>query len=409
MNPREIPVTDFTYFLPQEKIAFYPLEKRDDSKLLVYRDGKISDNFYKNIAEEVPSDSLLVFNDSKVIEARIIFEKPNGGKIEVFALEPGDMYPEISTAMHQRGKVFWKCLVGGAGKWKHGMILEKKVSSGSESLTLHAKINERLAESFLIELYWEPPDLSFAEVLHKIGNIPLPPYIKRDVDSKDSDRYQTIYASEEGSVAAPTAGLHFTEHIFQTLKEKNIKTDYVTLHVGAGTFKPVKAATMSGHEMHAEFIDVSLHTIKKLADAEKIIAVGTTSLRTIETLYWLGVKLINNSKLSQAEFQLSQWEVYEKWNKIAVSKKEALSALIGKMEMHGWQRLVTKTQLLIAPGYTFKMIYALITNFHQPQSTLLLLIATLAGDDWKKIYNYALENDFRFLSYGDGCLIFTAS
>lgn len=409
MNPREISVSDYTYTLPQEKIAFYPLERRDESKLLIYRKGNISEGLYKNIVEEIPENSLVIFNDSRVVEARIIFEKRSGGKIEVFALEPADMYPDISTAMHQQEKVFWKCLVGGAGKWKHGVILEKIIYDETGVISVNATIKERLADSFLIELSWQPAQMSFAEILHRAGAIPLPPYIKRDAEPGDAERYQTIYAREEGSVAAPTAGLHFTKHIFEAFHNKNIGIGYVTLHVGAGTFKPVKTPTIGEHDMHAEFIDVSLEVVKKIQSHEKIIAVGTTSLRTLESLYWMGAKLLRNSKLSQEELSISQWEAYENSNDKIVSKKEALNALVATMESNRWDRIITKTQLLVVPDYSFKIIDALITNFHQPQSTLLLIVAALAGRDWKTIYEYALKNDFRFLSYGDGCLIFTAS
>jgi S-adenosylmethionine:tRNA ribosyltransferase-isomerase len=391
MHPGKLSIKDFTYALPADKIASHPLPERDASKLLIYKEEKISEDIYRNISSHLPENSLLVFNNSKVVEARILFQKPTGGVIEIFCLEPGDQYSDITTAMLQTGKVFWKCLVGGASKWKHGQVLEKTIGS----ITFKAVYVDKKADSFIIELSWQPGHLSFAEVLHHIGAIPLPPYIKRKPDASDTERYQTIYAEKDGSVAAPTAGLHFTERIFNSLTEKNIHTSYVTLHVGAGTFKPVKTETMAEHEMHSEFIDVSKETIQKFIQSiDNIIAVGTTSLRTLESLYWFGVKKSPS---------LEQWEAYEL--KDTPTAKEALESLIEWMEVNKMDRLLAKTQIIIAPGYKPKLVKALITNFHQPQSTLLLLIAALIGDNWKKVYDYALENEFRFLSYGDGCLL----
>ena len=292
MNPGNLSIKDFTYDLPEDRIAKYPLPERDASKLLVYEDGKITEDIYKNLDRHLPSNSLLVFNDTRVIEARLLFQKSTGGIIEIFCLEPHEQYRDITTAMNQHGKVLWQCLVGGASKWKHGQILEKKISSSKE-IILHARYVEKKIDCFVIEFSWNDTSLNFAEILHHAGVIPLPPYIKRAAERSDEERYQTIYAHHEGSVAAPTAGLHFTEHVFKTLQSKNIKTDFVTLHVSAGTFKPVKSETIGEHEMHAEFINVSRETIENIFQnlSENIIPVGTTSLRTIESLYWLGVKL----------------------------------------------------------------------------------------------------------------------
>lgn len=470
-HPSNLHIEDFIYELPNEKIAKYPLEQRDQSKLLIYggpqfsgtadpnsgETGTVSGNgisigekftpiresLYANIADELPQGSLLVFNDTKVVEARLLFQKPTGGVIELFCLEPADQYGDITTAMLQKGSVQWKCLVGGAKKWKEGaVVLEVAASEHSQDsfdrpnpqkpLKIIANKVEILSDCFLIEFSWEPAGLSFAEVLHLAGDIPLPPYLNRETEEADKERYQTIYAKHDGSVAAPTAGLHFTQHVFSQLEKKQIYKGYVTLHVGAGTFKPVKAAQMKDHEMHAEFIDVNRATIEQLLAhvASGIIAVGTTSLRTLESLYWIGVKTIHNPSLAAADLQVSQWEPYggadanisienkegkqptHEKNKIAeknilkvYSAEESLTALLHWMQQNNADRIITKTQIIIAPGYTFRIIRALITNFHQPQSTLLLLISAIVGDDWRSIYDYALTHEYRFLSYGDGSIL----
>ena len=404
MHPKNISIADFTYSLPENRIANYPLAKRDASKLLIYKERGITEDVYKNIASHIPGNALLIFNNTKVVEARLLFQKPTGGVIEIFCLEPHEQYPDITTGMLQQGKVLWQCLVGGASKWKHGLVLKKIIMAYEKEILLQATYTEKRTDSFVIELSWSEKEMSFAELLHHAGAIPLPPYIKRKTETSDSERYQTIYAQHDGSVAAPTAGLHFTDEIFKTLKEKNIQTDFVTLHVGAGTFKPVKSGTMEQHEMHAEFIDITKETIENILQnlANNIIAVGTTSFRTIESLYWLGVKTRKPEQSSG--LQLLQWEAYDGGEQ-NMPAKEALQSLLYWMEKNKTERLVTKTRIIIAPGYKPSIVKALITNFHQPQSTLLLLIAALIGDDWRKVYAHALENDFRFLSYGDGCLL----
>lgn len=416
-DPRTISINDYTYSLSEEKIAKYPLTERDASKLLLYKEGVISEDTYKKIACHIPENSLLVFNNTKVIQARLLFQKSTGGVIEIFCLEPigrqrladasaHEQYSDISTAMLQKEKVLWRCFVGGVSKWKKGQVLEKKINSGDKEIILIASYIEKQAESFIIELSWSPSALSFAEILHHSGAIPLPPYIKRPVEESDAERYQTVYAHFDGSVAAPTAGLHFTENIFHQFKEKNIQTDFLTLHVGAGTFKPVKSETMQEHEMHAEWLEVPKKTIENIMKNldNNIIAVGTTSLRTMESLYWLGVKSRASLVVSRESIQLMQWEAYELDEK-NIPVKNALQSLLEWMDKNKLERLVSKTQLLIAPGYDFKIVKGLITNFHQPQSTLLLLVAALIGEDWRKVYHHALQNDFRFLSYGDGCLL----
>ncbi|MDB5201988.1 MAG: S-adenosylmethionine:tRNA ribosyltransferase-isomerase [Ferruginibacter sp.] len=404
-NPGDISILDYTYDLPDNRIALHPLEERDASRLLVYRDGQLQESEFKKLPGFLPERSLLVFNNTRVINARIRFKKTTGATIEIFCLEPVGQISDYASVMSATGSVTWKCLVGGAAKWKEE-ILEKELIIGDKPVILRAKIQEKITGAYIIGLSWEPAQLSFAEIIEVAGDVPLPPYIKRSAASEDSNRYQTIFAEQEGSVAAPTAGLHFTENIFAALKEKNISKTFVTLHVGAGTFKPVKADTMLDHDMHAEYIDVSAATIQQLIrQEENICAVGTTSLRTLESLYWLGVKAILFPSLTSLD--ITQWEVYQSpMRDHNFSAATALTGLLSWMEKNGSTSLFTQTQILIAPGYCFRIADMLITNFHQPQSTLLLLVAAAIGSDWKKMYNYALENDFRFLSYGDGNLIF---
>ncbi len=407
MHPKQIGISDYTYDLPPDRIAAYPLPTRDESRLLIYKQHSITEDVYRNIATHLPKDSLMIFNDTRVIEARLLFKKPTGAFIEIFCLEPHEQYKDVTTAMLQEGKVYWKCMIGGASKWKHGMQLRKEIKHNGSNLSLSATITERRSDSFVVEFTWTPSNLSFASLLHEAGLIPLPPYIKRETENSDAERYQTVYAAESGSVAAPTAGLHFTEPIFHSLKEKNIRTAYVTLHVGAGTFKPVKSATIGEHSMHAEFMQVNAGTINLLLEYldKSITAVGTTSLRTIESLYWLGIKIIHQPNISPDDLIILQWDAYELPAQ-NISTATSLNALLEWMHQHDLSSLITRTQLLIVPGYQLKIATALVTNFHQPQSTLLLLVAAVAGEKWKDIYDHALQNGFRFLSYGDGCLIF---
>jgi len=409
MHPKNISIQDYTYLLAEEKIAVYPLQERDSSKLLVYKNGKISEDVYRNIDVYLPENSLLIFNDTKVVEARLLFQKPTGGVIEIFCLEPHEQYPGITSAMAQQGSVLWKCLVGGASKWKRGYVLEKKISHSNRDIILRAVYKEKRTDHFIIELSWSPPGITFAEILHHAGAVPLPPYIKREAEASDTERYQTTYAHYDGSVAAPTAGLHFTQSIFEKLRKKNIQTDFVTLHVGAGTFKPVKTETIGEHEMHAEFIDVTANTILHILQHlnNSIVAVGTTSLRTIESLYWLGVKLATGKwqpGMGEQHLSITQWEVYDELPQ-NIPATAALQSLLDWMGTEKKERFVAKTQIIIAPGYAPKIAKGLVTNFHQPGSTLLLLVAALVGDNWKAIYDFALQNNYRFLSYGDGCLI----
>jgi S-adenosylmethionine:tRNA ribosyltransferase-isomerase len=403
--PLHLLISDFGYDLPDHKIARYPLAQRDQSKLLLWNNGKIEEGFYSGLPAFLPASSLLVFNNSRVVEARLLFQKASGGQIEIFCLEPHSSYPDISRAMAETGRVLWTCLIGGASKWKPGQILEKKIG---DSL-LQAHFIEKRKDDFIIEFSWTPAFLSFAAVLHELGSVPLPPYLKRSADISDTERYQTVYAKESGSVAAPTAGLHFDEKLLRRLSENDIHSLYLTLHVGAGTFMPVKTEKILEHHMHEEFIEVTAVSVKTLISRldKPVIAVGTTSLRTLETLYWLGLKLSRHENVLNAEMHLEQYYPYQ--HEPDISAKESLENLLEWIEKTPEKKLVTKTQLFIVPGYSFKIVNGLITNFHQPHSTLLLLVAALVGPAWKNIYTFALENGYRFLSYGDGCLFLPGS
>lgn len=407
MDPRNLTINNFSYHLPEEKIAAFPLMERDQSKLLVHCNHRISEDVYSNIANHLPENAMLVFNNTRVVEARMMFKKPSGAIIEIFALEPHEQYPDITTAMQSKGLVRWKCLIGGAGKWKHGQVMKKQASENGVSISLQAQIVERSADSFTIEFSWEPVQLTFSEIMHLFGKIPIPPYLKRETVLSDHERYQTIYAQSKGSVAAPTAGLHFTSNIFHSLKIKNIQSNFITLHVGAGTFMPVKSETISGHNMHAEWMQVERTFIQKLSDQQQdIFAVGTTSLRTLESLYWMGVKCYSDPYINYHNIEIKQWEVYEELKEKSIPVETAIKALLIWMDKNKIQVLTVKTSVLIAPPYRAKLVRGLITNFHQPNSTLLLLVAALIGNEWTKVYDYALQNNFRFLSYGDGCLLY---
>jgi S-adenosylmethionine:tRNA ribosyltransferase-isomerase len=399
-DPRLLSIQQFSYTLPEERIAKFPLENREDSKLLVYSNGRIQDDHYRHISSHLTSKSLLVFNDTRVVAARLIFRKSTGGLIEIFCLGPADPEMDVAVAMQQKHRVEWQCLVGGASKWKPGQTLSMSV----DGIELRAKYKEKLPESFRIELSWSPQDLSFAELLQQLGTIPLPPYIKRKTEPSDRLRYQTVYARAEGSVAAPTAGLHFSSEVMKQLEQKKIDTAFVTLHVGAGTFKPVKTGNIGDHQMHFEWMDVGIDLIRKLRNdpGRSVIAIGTTSLRTLESLYWIGRRFALNPQ--QELFPVSQWEPYEE-DVEKISRPEALEALLRWMDSRHMERLVSQTGILIGPGYTFRITEGLVTNFHQPRSTLLLLIAAFIGDDWHRVYEHAMEHGYRFLSYGDGSLL----
>lgn len=408
MHPKNLSISDFNYPLPEDKIAVYPLVERDQSKLLVYKNKTISEDIYRNIADHFPEKSFLVFNDTKVIKARILFQKKTGSVIEIFCLEPHEKINDYALILSQKISVRWKCMIGGAGKWKE-KYLEKEIEIEQEKIILKAVLVEKSNDAYVVELSWTPGNYSFAEIIDHAGETPLPPYIKRKTEARDSETYQTIYSVHEGSVAAPTAGLHFTKEIFSSLKKKNIDTGFVTLHVGAGTFKPVKSANMEGHEMHSEWVDVSTNFIEQLIEniSHEVICVGTTSVRTIESLYWMGLKTFLNPEIEFKNLKINQWEVYEEPLKINnCNAKESLQSLLKYLKNKKTERLFIQTQIIIAPTYEFKIINGIVTNFHQPKSTLLLLVAAMIGEKWKEIYEYALSHEFRFLSYGDGCLIF---
>lgn len=393
IHPENIPISDFTYDLPQEKIAVYPLEKRDDSKLLVFKNSQITDDVFTGIDNYLDKDCVLVFNNTRVIRARLNFLS-EGKPIEIFCLEP-------AGGSEGEGIVQWNCLVGKLKSWK-----SEKISLTKNDITLHAAILEKKPTHVTVNFKWTPPYYTFSEVLGMLGAMPIPPYLNRQSEELDVARYQTIYAQEEGSVAAPTAGLHFTPGIIRKLEEKGVKKLEVTLHVGAGTFKPVKSVTMQDHEMHAEWISVSIVTIKELLKnlGKKIIPVGTTSLRTIESLYWMGVKISCDPGIHYRDLEVGQWEPYSLMEK-KINPGDALNALIEWMESKSMAQLICRTGILIAPPYELKLASGLITNFHQPQSTLLLLVSAVVGDKWKEIYEHALTHDYRFLSYGDSSLL----
>lgn len=402
INPAEILIQDYTYELPTERIAQYPLPERDSSKLLIYDNRNISEDIFSNIPAIIPQNALLIFNDTKVINARLKFKSPNGKDIEIFTLEPF-VETELVSALNQKGSARWLCLVGNIKAWKSGK-LESVITKNGKVYHLFAELLSKEAEAFVISLEWQPENQTFAEILDLFGVIPLPPYMKRESIKEDRITYQTVYAETEGSVAAPTAGLHFTEKVLDELKNRNIKTGFVTLHVGAGTFKPVKSENISDHEMHSESIYVEfslLENIAKNLGKNKIIAVGTTSMRTIESVYWFGVQLLQG-RHSGNEILISQWEPYENKQEKPI---EAIRAVINYMKQNNLKYIFGKTNIIIVPGYEFKIFSGLITNFHQPSSTLLLLIAAFIGNDWKVLYDYALKNDFRFLSYGDSSIL----
>lgn len=409
MDPRDIRIEDYQYDLPADRIAAHPLPSRHDARLLIYRGGVVAEDIYRNAGLYVPAGSLMVFNDTRVLSARIPFRKPSGGAIEVFLLgPPADKPGGMSELLSSCGVAECVCMVGGASKWKAGQVLERTFGPGS-GLRLTASLIGRSDDGYLIRFEWSPAERCFSELLALAGEIPLPPYLNRSAEVSDRSRYQTVYAREEGSVAAPTAGLHFTEEVFEALDHRGIGRAFVTLHVGAGTFRPVKSAQMSGHLMHEEYLDVSKDMIMRLrAHSGMVYAVGTTSLRTLESLYWMGRRLhADGVDTYETMPEVGQWEPYDMAEREddAPTKEHALDALIRWMECQGRDRVVTKTGLLIAPGYRFRIVDGLFTNFHQPSSTLLLLVAAMAGPGWRDIYDHALAHGYRFLSYGDGSLI----
>ncbi len=401
MNPQDLSIHDFSYELPDDRIAAFPLAERDQSKLLHYADGKIADHRFFELPEILKPADLLVFNQTRVVQARLLFKNSSGARIEVFCLEP-IVQTDMVQAMLQKGSAEWLCMVGRAAKWKEDEVL--KAEHAETGIRLNVRMLRKEAEGFKLLFSWEPSTHCFAEILEYFGKIPLPPYIKREPVEGDSERYQTVYASENGSVAAPTAGLHFTDAVLDALQTRNIEIAKLTLHVGAGTFKPVKAERMADHAMHEERVIIGIDVIKQLAACKgRVVAVGTTSLRSLESLYWTALRLKNKPD-SEWKMQVSQWEPYES-GYMQDSFQELMAWLAEGMRERGIQAITGSTGLLIAPGYSLKVAEGLITNFHQPNSTLLLLVAAVIGDDWKMVYAHALENGYRFLSYGDSSLL----
>ncbi|MBK7212849.1 MAG: S-adenosylmethionine:tRNA ribosyltransferase-isomerase [Bacteroidales bacterium] len=404
-DPRMISMDSYDYFLPEERIAQVPLAERDQSKLLILRDGEIRQDIFSNIGDHLPEGGLIIFNETKVIHARLVFRKPTGSRIEVFCLEPYEP-SDIQLAFQQMNSCSWKCFIGNAKRWKNENM-EMEVDFQGQSLKLVAEKIERVGEAFIIRFSWNRNDLTFSEVLEQLGKIPLPPYIHRETTLEDSIRYQTVFARNEGSVAAPTAGLHFSAAVMESLRKKKLEIGKVTLHVGAGTFKPVSSETLQGHQMHTEQVSISLELIKKLRESigKPVILVGTTTTRAIESIYWQGLKWIN-AEPGNPLMEVQQWDPYTLSGERGISVTEALEKVIGVLNVFGCTELNGSTSLLIAPGYEYHFPTILITNFHQPKSTLLLLVSAFAGEDWKNAYDYAIGEQFRFLSYGDSCLFY---
>lgn len=395
-HPADLSIRDFSYDLPQERIAQRPLAQRDQSKLLQYQQSVISDHTFTDLPQLLPKNALLLFNNTRVVQARLLFRKESGGLIELFCLEPVLPTAEVQMAMQTTAEAQWLCLVGNNKRWKSGVLVMEHAG-----LQLTAERVASQGEGYLIRFRWTPAEHTFAEILQAFGNIPLPPYLQREAEADDTKRYQTVYARFDGAVAAPTAGLHFTDAVFKALTVQGIKRQELTLHVGAGTFKPVKADTMAGHDMHREEIVVTKSLLNSLlAHQGPIIPVGTTSLRTLESLYWMGCLLQPNDPRLPEPGQFTAYETPAN-----LTPKAALELLLHWLEAQQLEQSITYTALMIAPGYQFRYAHAIITNFHQPQSTLLLLIAAAVGTQWQHIYAHALQRDYRFLSYGDSSLL----
>ncbi len=405
---RNIKISDFTYTLPDEKIAKYPLPERDSSRLLIYKDSQIAGSEFSLLPEHLPENSLLIFNNTRVIHARLHFRKVSGAIIEIFCLSPYEPEDYVIN-FQQRGECSWTCMIGNARKWKDE-VLSMEIDINGVGVTINAqKVPEsdkstKNNSDVTVKFTWDNESFTFSELLEVAGKLPIPPYLNRPAEEKDDETYQTLYSQVEGSVAAPTAGLHFTPEVMDRLASKGIQTAEVTLHVGAGTFKPVKSEVIAGHEMHTEFISVPKETIEKIINhTGDLIVVGTTSMRTVESLYYIGKKLRDNIDIESCNLSVNQWDPYEEEE--SVDPFIALRFILDYLEKTGQDRLISATSLMIVPGYIFHYPDAMITNFHQPQSTLLLLVSAFAGDDWQNIYEYALNNNFRFLSYGDSSLL----
>ena len=404
-DPRHIRISEFNYPLPDERIAKFPLPVRDQSKLLLYRHGEVSEDVFTSLPDYLPANSLMIFNNTKVIQARLHFHKETGALIEVFCLEP--IRPnDYALNFQQTEHAAWLCMIGNLKKWKEGTLKREMVVKG-KPLTLTAERGARHGTSHWVDFRWNNPKVTFADILEVFGELPIPPYLNRETQESDKETYQTVYSKIKGSVAAPTAGLHFTPRVLDALRGKGVEPEELTLHVGAGTFKPVKSEEIEGHEMHTEYISVNRSTLEKLVAHEgKAIAVGTTSVRTLESLYHIGVTLLNNPDATEEDLHVKQWQPYEMTPETAATPAvDALQAIIAYLDRHHMETLHTSTQIIIAPGYEYRIVKAMVTNFHQPQSTLLLLVSAFLHGDWRKIYDYALAHDFRFLSYGDSSLL----
>ena len=429
---KDIRISDFSYELPDERIAKFPVEQRDQSKLLVYEHGHISETRFSHLPEYLPKNALMVFNNTRVIQARLHFRKETGALIEIFLLEPAEP-ADYEQVFQTSVACSWLCLVGNQKKWKEG-TLTRTLKIKGEKVELRATRKGSVGTSQLIEFQWLVENktfplqgeskgaFSFAEILDAIGELPIPPYLNRDTEESDKSTYQTVYSRIKGSVAAPTAGLHFTEDVLKTIENQGITREEVTLHVGAGTFRPVKSETIEGHEMHSEHISVRRQTIENLIrHGGRAIAVGTTSVRTLESLYYIGRKILHNPDIAEEALAVAQWEPYENRDSrfedrgrgneeggtvnSQLSTLNSLRAILDWLDRHQLDTLTSATQIIIVPGYEYKIVSHLVTNFHQPQSTLLLLVSAFVGGDWRRIYNYALDHDFRFLSYGDSSLL----
>ena len=401
-NPKHIRISEYNYPLPEERIAKFPLPVRDQSKLLVYRQGAVTEDVFTSLPKYLAKDSLMIFNNTKVIQARLHFRKETGALIEVFCLEP--VQPnDYALNFQQTEHAAWLCMIGNLKKWKEGP-LHRELTVKEHPLTLTATRGECQGTSHWVDFSWNNSEVTFADILEVFGELPIPPYLNRETQESDKETYQTVYSKIKGSVAAPTAGLHFTPRVLDTLRKKGVDLEELTLHVGAGTFKPVKSEEIEGHEMHTEYISISRSTLRKLIGHNACaIAVGTTSVRTLESLYHIGVTLAANPQATEEELHVRQWQPYEKYDEIP--PVVALQKILDYLDYNGMETLHTSTQIIIAPGYDYKIVKAMITNFHQPQSTLLLLVSAFVKGTWRTIYDYALSHDFRFLSYGDSSLL----
>ena len=404
-DPKHIRISEFNYPLPDERIAKFPLPVRDQSKLLLYRHGEVTEDIFTSLPDYLPANSLMIFNNTKVIQARLHFHKETGALIEVFCLEP--IQPnDYALNFQQTEHAAWLCMIGNLKKWKEG-ALKREITVKGKPLTLTAERGACHGTSHWVDFRWNNPEITFADILEVFGELPIPPYLNRETQESDKETYQTVYSKIKGSVAAPTAGLHFTPRVLDALREKGVALEELTLHVGAGTFKPVKSEEIEGHEMHTEYISVNRSTLEKLVAHEgKAIAVGTTSVRTLESLYHIGVTQLHNPNATEEDLHVKQWQPYETALETAATPAvDALQAIIAYLDRHHMETLHSSTQIIIAPGYEYRIVKAMVTNFHQPQSTLLLLVSAFLHGDWRKIYDYALAHDFRFLSYGDSSLL----